>query len=347
MDPSRPRSILVRAPNWAGDVVMSTPGLRALRASFERSRIVVQVRPGLEGILSACPYVDEVRPVRSYHQGLGAMLGEARTLRADERFDLGICIPESFSSALLQRMAGVRHIVGYGAGARSLLLHRGVDVPEAWGARRLVAREIFVLGLMEAVGCQQRGTHLELFTTTDEEERIDALLRARGVATGEAIVALAPGASFGPSKCWPAASFARVGDRLAERGARIALIGAPSESPLTAAIAGAMSEPALDLAGAMGLAESKALIRRSKLLVCNDAGARHIAVAFGVPAVVLFGPTAVEKTNLNLEGIAVLETADSCRPCYERQCPSDHRCMTGIAAAQVLEQAEKFLEASP
>jgi heptosyltransferase-2 len=73
------------------------------------------------------------------------------------------------------------------------------------------------------------------------------------------------------------------------------------------------------------------LVRRAAVLVGNDAGARHIAVAFGVPAVVFFGPTSVAKTDENLDGVTVLETAVDCRPCYRRECPIDHRCMTRIA----------------
>jgi len=336
-----PRSILVRAPNWVGDAVMMTPGLRALRAGFEDARIVVQVRPGLEGLLSGSIHVDEVRPLPSYHGGLVAMVREARALRIQQRFDLGICIPESFSSALLQRLAGVRRVVGYGGGVRRPLLHHPVRVPAFWGARRIVPRESFVLGLMEAVGCKPQGTRLELFTTAEEERGVDVLLETHGVGAEEPLVALAPGASFGPSKCWPASSFAEVADHLAARGARIVLLGAPAEAPLTAAVSAAMKRPALDFASVLGLAESKALIRRSKLLICNDAGARHIAAAFGVPALVFFGPTSLEKTNLNLEGLSVLETDHGCRPCYERHCPIDHRCMNDISPEQVIELAQE------
>jgi len=194
---------------------------------------------------------------------------------------------------------------------------------------------------MEAVGCKPQGTRLELFTTAEEERGVDVLLETHGVGAEEPLVALAPGASFGPSKCWPASSFAEVADHLAARGARIVLLGAPAEAPLTAAVSAAMKRPALDFASVLGLAESKALIRRSKLLICNDAGARHIAAAFGVPALVFFGPTSLEKTNLNLEGLSVLETDHGCRPCYERHCPIDHRCMNDISPEQVIELAQE------
>ncbi len=344
MELTAPRQILVRGPNWVGDLVMATPGLRALRAEFPDARIVVQLRPGLEGLLSGCPYVDEVIPVRSYHRGVAAALREGAQMRRQDRFDLGVCIPDSFSSALLQRLAGVRRIVGYAGGVRGPLLHHAVAVPAEWGPRRLVAREHFVLGLMRSVGCKERGTHLELSTSAAEDARVDTVLREHDLSASDTLVALAPGASFGPSKWWPAEFYARVGDALRECGARIVLLGAASEAGLTARVAGAMAHTPIDLAGGLSLGEAKALIRRASLMVCNDAGARHIAAAFEVPSIVFLGPTSLEKTSLNLDRIAVMETGDACRPCYERSCPIDHRCMVGIDPERVIALAQKILE---
>ncbi len=341
------RKILVRGPNWVGDLVMATPGLRALRARFPDARISLQLRPGLEGLLTACPYVDEIIPVRSYHRSVTALCREGIGLRRRGGFDLGVCIPESFSSALLQRIAGVRRVVGYAGGARGPLLHQRVPLPGEWGARRLVAREHFVLGLMAAIGCKERGTQLELFTSSAEDARVEAVLCEHELAAGDPLVVLAPGASFGSSKWWPADSYARVGDALRRSGARVVLLGAASEARLTARVAEAMTQHPIDLAGVLTLGEAKALLRRATLVVCNDAGARHIAAAFGVPSIVFLGPTSLEKTNLNLESVEVLQTDDACRPCYKRTCPIDHRCMDGIDPGRVIGLAQKILGQAP
>lgn len=343
MDVDDPREILVRAPNWVGDIVMATPGLRALRAGFPAARITVQTRPGHEALLSGCPSVDEIIPVSSYHQGPVAMWREARVMARKKTIDLGLCIPDSFSSAALMRIAAVKKVVGYAGGVRAPLIHCGVPVPVEWGKRKMVARESFVLGLVEALGCEARGTHLELFTSSEEESRVDDVLSKHAIDGETPIVVLAPGASFGPSKCWPVNSFAEVGDAMHARGARVVVLGAPSEQGIAAEISRLMNEPVVDLSGAFSLGEAKALIRRSKLVVCNDAGARHIATAFAIPSIVLFGPTSLEKTNLNLDSVTVLETDDACRPCYKRICPIDHRCMTGISPNTVIQHAESTL----
>ncbi len=173
----------------------------------------------------------------------------------------------------------------------------------------------------------------------EERERARKALERCGVDEGRRLALLAPGASFGPSKLWPAESFAAVGDALVHRDFRVAVVGGPGERGLAERVAAAMRGEAAVLAGELDLGAFKAVVERAALLVCNDAGARHVAVAFGVPAVVLMGPTALEKTGLNLETIRVLTADVDCRPCYRRSCPIDHRCMTRIAPERVLEAA--------
>lgn len=321
--------ILVRAPNWAGDVVMSTPGLRALRAGRPGAHITVHVRPSLAPLLHGAPWVDEVLPLASAGRGALALVREGLALRG-RRFELGVCLPDSFSSALLMRCAGVRRVVGYATQGRRALLH--VAVAPAPG---LVARERHVLDLVAAVGCPARGARLELFVTDTEEQAARRALAAAGVGADEPLALLAPGASFGPAKLWPAERFAAVGDALARAGARVAVIGSPEEAPLAGAVATAMRAPAAVLAGRLDLGALKAVVRRARVLVCNDAGARHVAVAFGVPVVALFGPTSLAKTAWNLERVRAFAADVGCRPCYQRVCPIDHRCMTRIEGDRV------------
>jgi heptosyltransferase-2 len=219
-----------------------------------------------------------------------------------------------------------------------------------------VARERFVLHLLQEAGVPiprregdedgkgEPDTTLELFTTADEEARAEALLADATGEPGAPWVALAPGASFGSSKCWPADSFARVGDAAAAAGARVVLLGSAAEAPVTRAVTDAMGAHALDLAGRADLGAAKAVLRRCAVLVANDAGARHIAVAFGVPAVVFFGPTSVAKTDANLERVTVLETDADCRPCYRRECPIDHRCLTAIPPGRAIAAVHHALQ---
>jgi heptosyltransferase-2 len=104
-----------------------------------------------------------------------------------------------------------------------------------------------------------------------------------------------------------------------------------------------MHEPSLGLAGRLDLGGAKALLRRVALLVCNDSGTRHIAAAFGVPSLMMLGPTSLEKTDCNLEQVRVYTAGVDCSPCYRRECPIDHRCMTRISPDRVLADALPLL----
>lgn len=328
----------MRGPNWAGDVVMATPGFRALHAAFPDARRALLLRPGLIPLLDGSPWFHEIHPVRAAGRDPVALWREARALRR-ERFELGLSLPDSFSSALFLRLAGVRRVVGYARNGRSWLLHQAVPLPRDAGRRVLLARERHVLGLVEAVGAPARGTQLELFVTPAEEAEAEVALRAAGVDASRPIAALAPGASFGPSKLWPPAHFAAVGDALASAGAQVVIVGSPAETPLADLVREGMRAHAADLTPGAGLGRLKAVLRRARVLVCNDAGARHVAVAFGTPSVVLFGPTALEKTNLNLERVTALWHDVPCRPCYHRVCPIDHRCMSRLAPERAIDAA--------
>ncbi len=344
-----PNRILVRAANWLGDVVMATPAFRALREGFPDAHITLHLKEANIPLLQGSPWFDELLPLRSYHKGFGAMLQEARSLRAGD-YDLGLCFPDSFGAALLMRMAGVKHIVGYKRYWRSPLLHCAVAPPGKKDDPFMVARELHELGLVTQVGCEPvgtgGGTKLELFTSSEEVLEAGRALKNHQVDSSRPIVAIAPGASFGPSKIWPLSSFAAVGDELAAAGAMVLVLGAPSEKDLANEVCEIMQEPAVNLAGEVSLGATKALLERARLLICNDAGARHIAVAFGVPCVVPMGPTSLEKTNLNLECVSVLTADDvECRPCYKRVCPIDHRCMTRITPQQVIDVSMSSLRA--
>ena len=111
----------------------------------------------------------------------------------------------------------------------------------------------------------------------------------------------------------------------------------------TARVRAVMHRGALDLCGSLGLGAWKGLMRRARLLVGNDAGARHVATALGLPVVLVMGPTSLDKTSWNLERVSVLTADVACRPCYLRDCPIDHRCMRGVHVATVLDAARRTL----
>jgi heptosyltransferase-2 len=153
------------------------------------------------------------------------------------------------------------------------------------------------------------------------------------------------GAAFGPSKIWPAESFAAVGDAMAARhGARVLLLVAPGEEEVALRVRAAMRSPLVDTwTEPLDVGMLKAVIARSRLLLTNDTGPRHVAACLGVPVVCLMGPTSPVYTEADAEGQVILRREDvECSPCHLPVCPIDHRCLTWIKPADALEAVERL-----
>jgi len=193
------------------------------------------------------------------------------------------------------------------------------------------------LDLVQAVDAEDDGAGLELGLNPAMKARLEPVLAGEGP-----LVAIAPGAAFGPSKRWMPEGFAAVADALAERlGARLLLLTGPDEEETRAAVIGLAKSDFIDVPReAGGVGAMKALIARSDLLICNDSGPRHIAVAFGRPVVCIMGPTSPLYTNGPYEKGAVLRLDLECSPCQKPVCPLEHhRCMRDITPEHVLDAA--------
>lgn len=344
-----PERVLVVLPNWVGDVVLATPAMRALRERFSSAHITFLVRGHLAEILNGGDWMDEivhwpVRKGQSRPKRRKGFLGLAAQLR-DQRYDMGILLANSFRSALLVRLAGVRRRVGYDRDGRGLLLTDRLLPEKADGRFIPVPMTRYYNAIARYLGCRECPAQLELFTTPEEEAEVDRVLREAGVGTGQPIVVLNPGASFGPAKCWLPERFAAVGDRLsAAYEAAVFVSCGPRETDIARRVAREMERPAIVLDNpVMKLGPSKALIRRASLLVTNDTGPRHFANAFGTPVVTIFGPTDPQWTLTDIATQRSVMVSVDCGPCMKRVCPLDHRCMTRITADMVVEQAEQLL----
>jgi heptosyltransferase-2 len=329
---------------------MATPGLRALRRANPDAWIVGQLPMSLIPVLEGEGSCDELWPITPRSSGIRALHDEAKRV-ARSRFDLGILMPESISSALRMRWGRVGWIAGFARDPlRRVLLNEVVSSPRAWGRRRLVSRERFVTELMTGLGAPTGDLGLALSVTESEEARLAPLLAEHALDRSQLEcdppIVMAPGASFGPSKCWPAEYYAELADRFAARGRRVILVGGPGESAILTAIERSMLSRPVVFDAVLDLGSLKALLRSAGLLIANDAGARHVAAAFGVPSVVFLGPTSLEKTGDHLDQIEILEKKFDCRPCYLRECPIDHRCLREISVEDAEAAAIRVLARS-
>jgi len=335
--------IVIRSPNWVGDVVMATPTFRALRQNYPDAHIAVILRPYVHPILYGAPWFDEVIPHED--RGLRSLRRLTKRLRSS-RFDLAVILPNSFRTALEAFVGRAKRRFGYARRGRGFLLTDPI-APPCDSRGRFVPRNMvdYYLTICQHLGCQNLSQREELFVTEECHKRADALLEKHQVGPETRLMGLNPGGAFGSSKIWPADRFATVADALADRtDFRVILFGSPSERPILETVATAMShEPILLEPGELDLDTLKPLVRRCSLLITNDTGARHFAVAFDVPVVCIMGSTSPLYTNVNLERQIVVRVDVDCGPCQKKVCKTDHRCMTLISPEMVLAAADKLL----
>jgi heptosyltransferase-2 len=324
------------APQWIGDAVMTEPLLRRLQARGER--LTVGALPWVAPVYRAMPQVAEVIEFPFAHGGLQFKARRSLARQLEGRFDVAYVCPNSLKSALLPFLASIPKRVGYLGEARlGLLTHRLKNPPKE---RRppMVAFYSALSGDTD-VATDRPALHLD---TTE----VDQALVQMGLWRGTYYV-FAPGAEYGPAKRWPAAHFAELACRL---DGPVVLLGSGKEFDLCNEIALPVNaeQPGkcLNLAGKTSLAHAFSAIAATKNIVSNDSGLMHVAAAFGVPQIAIFGsssprhtpPLNDKATVLWLKNDPAYQPPLDCAPCFERECPLGHtRCLVDITAANVLQ----------
>lgn len=331
------RKILIRAVNWLGDAVMTTPALQAVRETFPDAEITILANPLVSQLLLRHPAIDRVLTFERIgkHGGIAGRLRLATELRR-ERFDLALILPNSFDSALIPFLAGIPQRLGKASDGRSLLLTDRYREPKNASALHEVQ---YYRNLLRHFGiCGTVGTPF-LYVTPEEDQEAALFLAEQGI-TGQPLLGINAGASFGSAKRWYPERFAQVAAQLSQEwGARIILFGGPDEQDIVKIIADNLDSNCLNMTGKTSVRRLMALIKRCSLFITNDSGPMHIAAAFGVPLVAVFGPTDHSSTSPFTDRAIIVRMHTDCAPCKLRQCPTNHCCMTAISADVVLEAA--------
>jgi heptosyltransferase-2 len=347
-------SVAIRTPNWLGDAVMAIPALRELRRIFSRSRLTLLVRPALAGLFDDQGIADQIISIEDTGnpwQRVSGFLSSIRRLRR-EPIDLTVLLPNSFSSALMARAAGSRRIAGYPTDSRSRLLNLVIPLDRAGRPSHQTGYYLNI-----ALELERR---LSGFSTIEIESGVPSLqvssqlgqagrefLGRHGIDPAKPIAAINPGATNSRAKQWLAERFAQTADMLARsKGFQTVVIGTAGDAAVARTVVDAMETPASVLAGRTSLSDLKAILSCCGLVVSNDTGAAHLGSALGIPTVVIFGPTEHHSTRPLSELAAVVRRDVECSPCMLRDCPIDHRCMTGVTVDDVCRRAELILMSS-
>jgi len=342
-----PASLLVRATNWLGDAVMTTPALAGLREALPEARIVLLAKPLVSELFQHHPDVDEVmvyeRPGR--HEGALGRLRLGGELR-HRRFDGALLLQNAFDAALIAFLGRIPERAGYPTDGRRFLLTLPVPFPPGIIERHEVE---YYLCLLDGLGIPRPvPAALKLTVTEDEKEAMARRIASLGIGRGAPIVAINPGATYGSAKRWYPDRFAAVAETLsADWSARVVIIGSTAEAPLAGEIEASMRIPAVNLAGQTSVRELMALLSLSSFLVTNDSGPMHIGAALGVPLVAIFGPTDWRRTSPWSSLAKVVRVEVDCSPCRLRVCDRGHECMLGVTPGMVVDAARQLLPGGP
>ncbi|MCA9287709.1 MAG: lipopolysaccharide heptosyltransferase II [Phycisphaerales bacterium] len=369
MPAAEPTRLLVVLPSWVGDAIMATPALRLLRDARPGALIGVLARPGIDSLLDGAGLFDEAHVER----GVGVMAPKlaAAKVRA-RRYHGAILLKNSFSSALAMRLAGIPRRTGYARDARSMLLTDALEPPLlSDGNWAIVPAVDYYLRLMRHAidadpdhkhtppsHARPAPTRLELAVTPDATVAGAEVLARAGVdpLADTPLAILNPGGN-NPTKRWPIDRFAAVADYLSEeRGLTVLINGSPAEADLADRVArDCRTDRVHNLARAgISLTALKAIVARCRVMVTNDTGPRHIAVALGVPVVTLFGPTDHRWTSVPCVPLPdatpseAIILADPTLPDTESANDHPERCrIERITTPTVIAACARLLDASP
>jgi len=332
-------SLVVRAPNWVGDLVMATPMLLRLAESEQFRDVRVLVRAHLAPILKDSPLFSRVVTLRSDAEELARY----RELRPDAAL--------LFSSSLGAAWRAFRARVPVRAGAA--LSGRGWLLTHAWrpptedGRRVPIPTAHLLRDVTGLVGVSVPDLHPRLWVRDELVQAERARLAQLGLPPGSGYVLCCPGAAWGSAKLWPPERFAAALDALWEqRGLRGVVSGGPGEEPLIEAVVKSARSAPLSLADQpRDLETLKVLVQDARLLLVGDSGPRWYAAAFDVPCVSVMGPNSPELTASSLEHARIVRRSDlACSPCLRRTCPlGHHACLRGLGVEPVLEAAGELL----
>ncbi|MBO4707443.1 MAG: lipopolysaccharide heptosyltransferase II [Elusimicrobiaceae bacterium] len=336
-------NICIFQTSFLGDSVLTTPLVKKTAKMFPKAKITVVTRPQTVEIFR---HLDEVNKIIiDDKRGLNQVLGIFRTANRIHRAKVDVLLVphRSFRSALIAWLSGVKVRIGFSNSEGRFFYTK--TVPFSWMIHD-AERNLYLLQ-----GIVQDNFKVELNLdngNTDAEQTVEKLLKESG-AEGKILVGVHP-SSVWPTKCWPAENYAKLITRMEkELGLTSVLIGGPKDLEVSEQVARLSEGHPINLATKTTLTELMALMKHLKLFVTNDSGPMHIATAFGVHTLAIFGPTTKELGFFPYgEGHRVIEVKNlPCRPCAlhgGKKCPLGHfKCMKDISVEEVFNNVKEML----
>jgi heptosyltransferase-2 len=333
-----PERILAVAPNWVGDSLFFLPAVDALRLRYPNARLDLLAKPGIASLLRDSGRFERVHTVPA---GAGRMARFwAHWRLREQRYDLAVVFPDSFSTALGAFLTGASIRAGRRGEGRSVFLSWGFRLPPRLRQKHVVEEYLELAVACGAEAPSQPQPTLTVSAAGVEERQ--RLFRENAVEKG-LLIGLCPTSAFGSSKQWPAEHWSSLARELKERRFQVAFFCAPNELDPVAAMARASGYPLPVLTPSLpGLA---ACLAACEAVVANDSGPLHLAAAVGTRCLGLYGPVDPTWSAPLSPRSAWLYLGLECSPCFAKVCPlGHHKCLQDMAPASVLEALTALLK---
>ncbi len=330
---SDPKRIIVRMPNWIGDIVMTIPILEDLRCKFPKAHITAMVKYPFSDLLLNNLNIDEIFSFKKDQKK--EIIQKLRI----GNYGLGILLTNSFSSALWFFKGKVKNRIGYAANLRRLFLTKPLKFSKNRDKQHLIKTYKEIL-LPLNIDISQSEPKLFLFE--EDNQKAKNLLFQNGYKSNKKLIGINTGAAYGSAKCWPLERYAEVAKRLLEdENNYVVFVGERSIFEKIEEICKTLNNRAINLCGKTSIRELMAIINSCHLFLTNDSGPMHIASALRIPLIAIFGSTSDVITG-PLSGI-VINKKVKCSPCFRRECNRDFECMKNIEEKDIIEKIAKLL----
>lgn len=335
--------ILIIGPAWVGDMVMAQSLFKLLKERRPQASLHVAAPAWTLPLLSRMPEVSGVTALPFVHGRLDlrARYELGKKLRALQ-FTQAIILPNSFKSALIPWIANIPVRTGWSRELRSLIMNDARKLDKK--RYPLMVPRFLALGLAKEEAVPEVYSYPALSSTVATQAA--ALKKLGMVEPVMPVLALCPGAEFGPSKRWPEEAYAEVARAKLAAGWQVWLFGSSKDKVVTEKIMALTKHACLDFAGKTQLDEAIDLLALATAVVTNDSGLMHVAAALKKPIIALYGSSSPHFTPPLAEKVAIKKLDLPCQPCFKRDCPLEHhRCLRDLTAASVLTSLEDLLHA--
>lgn len=337
------KKILIIEPNWLGDILFTTPAIRAIREQNPDAYIACMTHPRCAEMLEGNSCINEIIffDERHSHKSILKKISFIKKLKS-YKFDIVLSFHRSMTKMLICYLAGIPRRVGYLSKKRSFLLTDPV-----FTSKKAPHRVEYFLNIARSIGVDTKNKNYEFSVSDDDIKDANRILEKEGISKEREFLIVNPGGNWHPKR-WSKENYSKLIKKISEiYKKRIVITGSKKDVSLADSIIKEANINAINLAGKTTLKQLAGIMRRSVFVISNDSGPMHIAVSQNVPTIALFGPTSPDITGPYGDSNYTIihnKPSDCDVPCY-KEC-EDYRCMEAITVYDVLEALDRIANSS-